>query len=87
MAKKTAPLLSKVYRLVTFSVGHALASERVQTFLGARFSGAERHRRRLAKVTDVGQEVLSQTQVTDACIQKLTDASAMDAWRNEGDPN
>jgi ribose 5-phosphate isomerase B len=31
-------------------VGHALAWELVQTFLGARFSGAERHRRRLAKV-------------------------------------
>ncbi len=32
-------------------VGHALAWELVQTFLGARFTGAERHRRRLAKVT------------------------------------
>jgi phosphomannomutase len=31
-------------------VGHALAWELVQTFLGARFSGAERHRRRLGKV-------------------------------------
>jgi ribose 5-phosphate isomerase B len=31
-------------------VGHALAWELVQTFLGARFSGAERHCRRLAKV-------------------------------------
>ncbi len=31
-------------------VGHALAWEMVQTFLDARFSGAERHRRRLAKV-------------------------------------
>jgi ribose 5-phosphate isomerase B len=31
-------------------VGHALAWELVQTFLDARFSGAERHRRRLAKV-------------------------------------
>ena len=34
-------------------VGHALAWELVQTFLAARFSGAERHRRRLAKVTDL----------------------------------
>ena len=34
-------------------VGHALAWELVQTFLGARFSGAERHRRRLAKVTEL----------------------------------
>ena len=32
-------------------VGHALAWELVQTFLAAQFSGAERHRRRLAKVT------------------------------------
>ena len=34
-------------------VGHALAWELVQTFLAAKFSGAERHRRRLAKVTDL----------------------------------
>jgi ribose 5-phosphate isomerase B len=34
-------------------VGHALAWELVQTFLDARFSGAERHRRRLAKVADL----------------------------------
>jgi ribose 5-phosphate isomerase B len=31
-------------------VGHATAWELVQTFLAAHFSGAERHRRRLAKV-------------------------------------
>jgi len=31
-------------------VGYALAEELVQTFLNARFSGAERHQRRLAKV-------------------------------------
>ncbi|MDQ2841016.1 MAG: RpiB/LacA/LacB family sugar-phosphate isomerase [Acidobacteriota bacterium] len=31
-------------------VGHALAWDLVQTFLAARFSGAERHRRRLAEV-------------------------------------
>ncbi|MEO8341143.1 MAG: RpiB/LacA/LacB family sugar-phosphate isomerase [Nitrospirota bacterium] len=34
-------------------VGHALASELVHTFLAARFSGAERHRRRLAKVAEL----------------------------------
>jgi ribose 5-phosphate isomerase B len=34
-------------------VGHALAWELVQTFLGARFSGAERHQRRLAKIADL----------------------------------
>src|SRR5664280_141777 len=34
-------------------VGHALAWELVETFLAARVSGAERHRRRLAKVADL----------------------------------
>ena len=34
-------------------VGHALAWELVQTFLAARFSGAERHRRRLAKIAEL----------------------------------
>jgi ribose 5-phosphate isomerase B len=34
-------------------VGQALAWELVQTFLTARFSGAERHRRRLAKVAEL----------------------------------
>ena len=32
-------------------VSHAVAWELVKTFLEARFSGAERHRRRLAKIT------------------------------------
>ena len=34
-------------------VGNALAWELVRTFLQARFSGAERHRRRLAKVASL----------------------------------
>jgi len=34
-------------------IGHALAWELLQTFLAARFSGAERHRRRLAKIADL----------------------------------
>ena len=34
-------------------VGHSLAWELVQTFLAARFSGAERHSRRLAKVAEL----------------------------------
>jgi ribose 5-phosphate isomerase B len=34
-------------------LGQALAWELVQTFLAARFSGADRHRRRLAKVADL----------------------------------
>jgi ribose 5-phosphate isomerase B len=34
-------------------VGYALAWDLVQTFLAARFSGAERFRRRLAKIADL----------------------------------
>ncbi|MDP2660725.1 MAG: RpiB/LacA/LacB family sugar-phosphate isomerase [Dehalococcoidia bacterium] len=34
-------------------VGHGLAWELVKAFLGSRFSGAERHRRRLAKVAEL----------------------------------
>lgn len=68
-------------------VGHALAWEIVQTFLAARFSDAERHRRRLAKVTNLEQEALSIIRVTAAPIQPMSDVLAMDAWRNEGDPN
>jgi ribose 5-phosphate isomerase B len=40
-------------------VGHSLAWELVQTFLKAQFSGAERHRRRLAKVAELETERLS----------------------------
>ena len=42
-------------------VGHALAWELVQGFLAARFSGAERHRRRLAKVAAL--ENVSQSKI------------------------
>ena len=38
-------------------VGNGLAWQLVQTFLAARFSGADRHRRRLAKVADVQRRV------------------------------
>jgi ribose 5-phosphate isomerase B len=37
-------------------VGHALAWELVQTFLSARFSGAERHRRRRDKVASLDHQ-------------------------------
>jgi ribose 5-phosphate isomerase B len=43
-------------------VGHAAAWELVQIFLAANFSGAERHRRRLAKVAD-----LESTTMEEAC--------------------
>jgi len=42
-------------------VGHALAWELVQTFLAARFSGAERHRRRLAKVEQLEKQAMTRT--------------------------
>ena len=38
-------------------VGNALAWELVQTFLTARFSGAERHRRRLGEISALEREV------------------------------
>ena len=40
--------------------GHALAWELLQTFLAARFSGAERHRRRLAKIAALQSSTPSQ---------------------------
>ncbi len=39
-------------------VGPALAAELVRTYLGARFSGAERHERRLAKVAAIEKSSL-----------------------------
>ena len=42
-------------------VGHALAWELVETFLAARFSGAERHRRRLAKVAGLEKQAMTRT--------------------------
>src|SRR5664279_3154731 len=42
-------------------VGHALAWELTQTFLAAQFTGAERHRRRLAKVTKLESKPLKKT--------------------------
>ncbi len=38
------------------TTGPAVAADLIQTFLAARFSGAERHRRRLAKVAAVENE-------------------------------
>ena len=42
-------------------VGEALAWELVRTFLEARFSGAERHRRRLAKVAELERNLRGST--------------------------
>jgi len=68
-------------------VGHALALELVQTFLSARFSGAERHRRRLAKVSELERRVEVAFHVRDAPVHPQTEVEAIAAWRNEGDPN
>lgn len=40
-------------------VGHALAWELVQTFLAARFSGAERHIRRLCKISELENRLVT----------------------------
>jgi ribose 5-phosphate isomerase B len=80
-------------------VGHALAWELVQTFLAGRFKGAERFRRRLAKVVQL--ESKTQTIIKDAlrpepraagyCAPRaphpMTVQEAVAVWRNEGDPN
>ncbi len=44
-------------------IGSALALELIKTFLAARFSGAERHRRRLAKVQGLEQQNLANENV------------------------
>ena len=80
-------------------VGHALAWELTQTFLAARFKGAERFRRRLAKVAKL--ESKSQAVAGDSLETKpkkdrycaplpphqMTIQEAEAVWRNEGDPN
>jgi len=80
-------------------VGHALAWELTQTFLAARFKGAERFRRRLAKVAKL--ESKSQAVADDSLETKskkdrycaplpphqMTIQEAEAVWRNEGDPN
>lgn len=56
-------------------VGHAIAWELVRTFLGARFSGAARHRRRLAKVAALEDpKVPMHTEIHHT--RKNTDAAA-----------
>jgi len=73
-------------------IGHALAWELTQAFLAARFKGAERFRRRLAKVAQLESNVLG-TKVTPdkfcapRAPHQMTDQEAVAVWRNEGDPN
>jgi len=64
-------------------VGHAVAWELVQTFLAARFSGAARHRRRLAKVAKLDGEPSRAPSAQSHPVE----SEAVEAWENEGDPN
>jgi ribose 5-phosphate isomerase B len=80
-------------------IGHALAWELTQTFLAARFKGAERLCRRLAKVAQL--ERRPRPMIKDAlrrgpradgyCAPRaphqMTVREAVAVWRNEGDPN
>jgi ribose 5-phosphate isomerase B len=80
-------------------IGHALAWELTQTFLTAKFKGAERFRRRLAKVARLETEVQPASKAAAppeirsdgyrAPIppHELTISEAVAVWRNEGDPN
>ena len=74
-------------------VGHALAWELVQTFLAARFSGAERHRRRLEKVARLEKDWSEHVQVADQSplpshgVHQQTVTEAKAEWRYEGNPN
>jgi ribose 5-phosphate isomerase B len=68
-------------------IGHALALELVQAFLSARFSGSERHLRRLDTVANLERTEFGFPYAIAIPGYLETDLIAMDAWRNEGDPN
>jgi len=80
-------------------VGQTFAWELVQTFLAARFKGAERFRRRLAKVASLestpqpvrinflGTKPLADGYCVPLAPHEMTVQEAVAVWRNEGDPN
>ena len=81
-------------------VGHGLAWELVQTFLAARFSGAWRHRRRVAKFAQLeaggaghcadANHRLGPVKPPPASLGPPARKSVSDAeadWRDEGNPN
>lgn len=74
-------------------VGNAFAWELVQTFLAARFSGAERHCRRLEKVAslefDWSKHCLAAPQsfLPPHGVHQQTVIEAKAEWRYEGNPN
>ena len=80
-------------------IGHNLAWKLVQTFLAARFKGAERFRRRLAKVAKLESKTLAiagdslgtKPKTDRYCAplppHQMTVQEAVAVWKNEGDPN
>jgi len=50
-------------------IGPALAVELVRIFLHARFSGAERHQRRLSKVASLEEDTKNRTTRSSSCTQ------------------
>lgn len=66
-------------------VGHALAWELLQTFLAATFTGAERHRCRLAKVAALCAAPGSRADGTPSGLQQTAVIEAEVGWREEED--
>jgi ribose 5-phosphate isomerase B len=64
-------------------VGHALAWELTQTFLAAQFTGAERFRRRLAKIAALCAAPGSQADGTPSSLQQSAVIEAEVGWREE----
>ena len=64
-------------------VGHALAWELTQTFLAAKFTGAERHRRRLAKVAALCAAPGSPAEGAPPSLQPAKVIEAEIGWREE----
>jgi len=64
-------------------VGHALAWELTQTFLAAQFTGAERFRRRLAKIAALCTAPGSRADGTPSSLQQSAVIEAEVGWREE----
>ena len=64
-------------------VGHALAWELTQTFLAARFTGAERFRRRLAKMAALCAAPGSQADGTPSSLKQKAVIEAEVGWHEE----
>ena len=64
-------------------IGHALAWELTQTFLAAKFTGAERHRRRLAKMAALCAAPGSRAEGTPPSLQQAAVIKAEVGWGEE----